>query len=175
MQQRYFIGITPPEDFSNKIALIQHSLMMPGKTMDPLVPHITLLDPNTLMTLPPMYFLPKVKTVAAEVLPFELEFSRLDMFDKRVLYIAIKSRELQKLQEQLANLLPESILAQYYVGRSYTAHLTLAQAKPKQVLPDDLITTFRRQIAPLLPYRFSAKQLTHFIRQSPRNYKVESI
>ena len=175
MQPRYFIGIVLPTELSTKISRLQHDLLMPGKVMPPLVPHITLLDPNSLMTLAPSYFTPKVTALAAKILPIEVNLKRVEMFDRRVLYIAAEGSDLIELQKELVGLLPDKVKAQYIIGREFSPHVTLVQAKPKQNLSEELIKSFKNKLEPLLPYRFTVNHLAQFTWQSPRNYKVEAI
>jgi 2'-5' RNA ligase len=175
MQPRYFIGITLPEKLSAKISQTQQTFLSPGKVMDPLVPHITLLNPNVLMTSPPSYFLPKARLAATRLLPITIELTHFEMFDNRVLYIAVNSDKLITLHGDLAQLLPEKVRAQYYVGRQFTPHLTIVQAKPQQTLSPDLVHQYRQHLAEFLPFKFVAPHLTVFIHLSPRTYMTEVI
>jgi 2'-5' RNA ligase len=174
-QKRYFIGISLPDAISEQISALQSNLFDAQGMQPPLVPHITLLHPNVLMTLSPMYFLPKVKEIAASLLPIEVHLTQVDSFGKRVQYIVVESPALIKLQESLVELLPEKIRAQYYVGREFTPHVTLAQAKPRQQLQAATFQQFTDVITPLLPYKFLATELTQFTWEGPRKYKINPI
>ncbi len=175
MQPRYFIGLTLPRELSDKISRVQAALFTPGRIMQPLTPHITLLAPNTLMTLAPLYFIPRVRTAAQPFLPLEIHLTGCALFDKRVLHIAVDSPHLMDFQAALAELLPDKVRAQYEVGRPYTPHVTVAQAKPRQNLSDDQIDRYRQQLDPLLPQTFTATKLSQFKWLRPRTYQVSSI
>lgn len=175
MQSRYFIGITLPEKLAKDIAHIQEQLLHGQNVMEPLVPHITLLHPNILMTLSPLYFIPLVQESANSSLPVRVELTKTALFDDRVLHIAVKSSELLRLQKKLVELLPDDIRARYQVGRTYTPHVTLAQAKPLQRLEPSLIEAFKRKVDPLLPLKFEAGNLSQFTWVRPRKYSIRTI
>jgi 2'-5' RNA ligase len=175
MQPRYFIGITLPDTIGKKISEVQGRFLSGQDVMEALVPHITLLHPNILMTLSPLYFIPQVKQVADDLLPIKIELAKTAMFDDRVLHIAVKSPELLKLQKSLVELLPDDIRARYEVGRMYTPHVTLAQAKPLKRLDPALTEAVKKQINPLLPEKFEAAQVSQFTWIRPRKYKIQTI
>lgn len=175
MQPRYFIGITLPDALSRQIAAIQKDLIKDTPVMQPLVPHITLLHPNILMTLSPLYLLPLVSKAAAGLLPISIELTGTAMFDRRVLYAAVKSPALPKLQKKLVELLPDDVRARYMVGREFTPHVTLLQAKPLQSLDPQLMADFKARMEPMLPVSFDVTALTSFVQQRARSYRVETI
>lgn len=175
MQPRYFIAIILPDDIRHRIGKVQHELFQPGKVMQPLKPHITLLHPNMLMSLPPMHFVPKIKKVADQILPIKIKLTKTDLFDDRVLHIAVESSEIYKLYDELVNHLPEEIKARYTVGRPFVPHITLNQAKPKQSLDSALIDKFKEKIDPLLPQTFTVNNLHQFKWLRPRIYKITAI
>lgn len=175
MQPRYFIGITLPDPLSETIAAAQKRFIHDDKVMDPLVLHITLLHPNILMTLSPLYFLPLAKQIADAALPITIELTETAMFDDRVLHIAVKSPELLLLQKKLVDLLPDDIRARYEVGRTFTPHVTVAQAKPLQKLDPTLIEQCKKEIDPLLPMTFMAVNLSQFTWIRPRKYSIRTI
>lgn len=175
MNPRYFIGITLPDDLSRKIASIQLELLTSRFVMEPLVPHITLLDPNTLLELSPMYFVPKVRQAAKDFLPLDIELADLDSFDRRALFISVKSQKIRSLREELVSILPDHIRSKHTVSREFIPHVTLAQAKPNQKLEHTLIDVFRKQITPLLPREFAVSSLDQFQWIRPRTYKVKRI
>lgn len=164
-----------PDELSTAVSQAQKKLLVPGQVMDPLVPHVTLLDPNMLMELSPTYFLPKVRQTAAVTLPFEVTLTHLDMFDSRVLFIRAESSELIKLRKDLVKLIPEKIRAQYTVNREYIPHVTLAQAKPNQHLSDEQITNIKTKIQPLLPQIITVRSLNQFQWIRPRTYRIKKI
>lgn len=143
--------------------------------MEPLVPHITLLHPNILQTVSPIYLIPLVKQIAETELPIHIELTGTAMFDKRVLHIAVNSPRMINLQAKLVDLLPPDIKARYEIGRKYTPHVTLLQAKPLQALDPSIIKQFENELKAQLPHAFEANKLTIFTWQGPRRYKVEDI
>lgn len=175
VQPRNFIGITLPEDLSSNIELVQRELLIPGQVMEPLVPHITLLPPQCLETLAPAYIRSQVESVAKSHLPLAIHLGKTALFDRRIIYISVDETGLQELHGALISLLPDKTRAAYIVGREFIPHITIAQAKPKQELADDLIYTYRERIDSLLPQDFTVRHLTHFTRVAPRRYKLEQI
>lgn len=175
MHPRYFIGIAFPDDISGQITAVQKKLVGQYDVMEPLVPHITLLHPNILMTLSPLYFIPLAKKAADAALPIKLELTKVAMFDSRVLHIAVKSAALHRLHDELVELLPDDVRARYEIGRKFTPHVTLAQAKPLQTLDSQLITDVSAQIEPLLPQTFEARHISQFKSQRARTYTVQQI
>jgi 2'-5' RNA ligase len=175
MSNRYFIGITLPEDLIENIARIQRNLFVAHKVMPPLVPHITLLDPNTLNSVDAVQFLPKVKDITHAYLPVDISLTQTALFGRRVFHIAIESPELLELQQQLVDLLPEAVRIKYQSGRPFRPHATIVQAKPSQNLSPRLIECFKQQVDPLLPRNFTAESLTQFQWLRPRTYKLNLI
>lgn len=175
MHPRYFVGIALPNVLSEQIQTIQTAVLKNRPVMEPLVPHITLLHPNILMTLSPLYFIPIIKEASQALLPISVELTGIDMFDERVLYIAVKCPGLITLQEKLVGMLPDDIRARYEVGREYTPHVTIAQAKPLQTLSRDVAHHLRRDLNQLLPTKFTAKALTQFTWQADRRYSILTI
>lgn len=175
MNPRYFIGITLPDGLSKKIESLQQEFLQPGKVMFPLKPHITLLHPNLLETAAPSHFIPKIKNIAKKDLPIKIDLTGTNMFDERVLYLDVSSKNLIKLQNDLASILPDRIRGQYLIGRSYKPHVTIVQAKPKQNLPPELIAGLKAKINPMLPVSFTTTQITQFTWLRPRTYKINEI
>lgn len=175
MNPRYFIGVSLPDDITSKIQDVQGALLGKESVMEPLIPHITLLHPNILMTLSPLYFIPKVSHATQTFLPFNVELTGIAQFDTRVLYIAVKSPRLTKLQRSLVELLPDDIQARYMAGRHYTPHVTLAQAKPLQKLDPDLVALFEKELQSLLQTKFDVKSLAQFKSHGPRRYQAVPI
>lgn len=170
MEQRYFVGITLPKDLSQIISDIQKELLVPHKILTPLVPHITLLEPNLLETMPPDALMPQIKRVAEGVLPIQITLTRTACFDKRVLYIEAQNGELSELRNQLIGLLPEPP-----ARRQFQPHVTVAQAKHNQTLTEASIESYRERIEPLLPASFTASQLSYFEWIHPRTYALYDI
>lgn len=175
MNPRYFIGISLPDNLTAEIQGIQTQMMLGRDNMDPLVPHITLLHPNILTTLSPMYFVPQVKVACKKFLPLNIELTKTALFDTRVLYISVKCPALIELHAALVDLLPNDIQARYQIGREYKPHVTLAQARPLQTLNPKIIDLFNKQIGSIIPTSFDVSNVTLFKSIGPRKYKIESI
>lgn len=175
MQPRYFIGLTLPDGLTRQIDEIRSRLLAGHKIMEPLVPHITLLHPNVLMSVPRQHVIPRMQQLASEHLPFKVELTHTGLFDQRVLYIAVSCPELTALRKALIGLLPENVQASYEIGRQFTPHVTIAQAKPMQKLPETLIEDLAAALNPLLPVVYKAEKLYSFVWVRPRLYKVAAL
>ncbi len=171
MEQRYFIGITLPKDLSQTIAITQQELFMPHKILTPLAPHITLLEPKLLQTIPLDMLIPQVRKAAETILPIQVTLTDIDCFNKHVLYIAAQGSKLHTLREQLLDLL----LTTPANNRPFRPHVTLAQTKPNQILTDTLIMSYRDKIEPLLPISFTISRLVYFQWVHPRTYALYEI
>lgn len=143
--------------------------------MEPLTPHITLLHPSILQSVSPLYLIPRLKQLTETELPLKIELSKIAMFDKRVLHIAVNSPDIMRLHASVASLLPPDIRASYEVGRPYTPHVTLLQAKPMQALDQRLVELFTEELKSSLPVSFTATELTRFTWVAPRKYKIEKL
>lgn len=170
MEQRYFIGITLPKDLGQVISAIQKELLMPQKILTPLVPHITLLEPHLLEKMPPDDFTMQVKSVADSILPLQVTLTRTECFNKYMLYIDVAQDKLSHLHQTLRGLLPGAPADQ-----PFHAHVTLAQAKRNEILPNRLIEAFRDKIDPLLPQTFTVSNLVYFEWIHPRTYALYEI
>ncbi|MDZ7785565.1 MAG: 2'-5' RNA ligase family protein [Candidatus Saccharibacteria bacterium] len=175
MHNRYFIGLTLPDELSERIHELQNEFHEPGKTMQPLVPHITLLPPNLLMSVSPMYLLPKLRPLGKAFLPLNIHLAATDMFGARVLFLTVENDRLKKLRREMLDLLPEKVQKSYSTEYSFTPHVTLLQAKPKQALPDETIKAFTHRLEPLLPREYTANRLHVFTRTKPRTYTVRPV
>lgn len=174
-QQRYFIGMTLPPDLSKIIASIQHELYIPNTMLLPLSPHITLLEPSLLSQLPADDFIPRVKEVADKFLPLDLTLNYTSLFGNHVLYIAVQNDTLAALEKRLLDLLSSATYEGIQANRPFQAHVTIAQAKPGQVLPLSLINNFKEYIDPLLPQKFIVNELAYFQWIHPRTYALYEI
>lgn len=173
MQERYFIAISLPDDVAKIITDAQKELLDGYLVMQPFQPHITLVPPNVLDKIPPDLIVPQIKTAAEPYLPIQITLDNFGIFEKRVLYINAISPVLAALQSKLMHVLPYEALARS--DRKFVPHLTLAQAKPKQDLPDELIDNLKQRIEPHLPLNFEAKNISKFKWLKPRTYQDTEI
>jgi 2'-5' RNA ligase len=172
---RYFIGLTLPENITRLLEITRHKVFMPQTMLSPLQPHITLLHPNALMQSPPEDLLPKIRAAVQPFLPVTLTLTSLKWFDRRVIYLAVDCPDLAVLQSALVAQLPSEPQAKFYASRTFTPHVTLSQAKPYQKLPEDLLDIYSKDLQNYLPYTSTISALTVFRWQSPRRYKISPI
>jgi 2'-5' RNA ligase len=175
MQQHYFIGITLPKDLSKAIADIQRDLYQPQRVLLPLTPHITLLEPNLLSMLPTAEFIPEVKKLAEQFLPFKISLTRTSSFGKNVFYISAVSEELLEMQQNLEELLEKATYGRMHADRPFNPHVTLAQAKRSQILSIPFIEHYKSYVDPLLPKSFTVDELAYFQWVHPRSYALYEI
>lgn len=173
MQERYFIAISLPDDIAKIITDAQKELLDGYLIMQPFQPHITLLPPNILDKIPPDSIVPQIKLAAEPYLPIDITLDEFGLFEKRVLYINAISPALVELQSKLMHVLPYEAIARS--DRKFVPHLTLAQAKPKQDLPSELIDKLKDRISSALPLRFEAKNISKFKWLKPRTYQDTEI
>lgn len=174
-QKRWFIGTLLPPNISEAITTVQHKLIDESTMQPPLMPHITLMHPNPLMELSPLYFAPIAKIAAQKVLPCTIQLQHIAVFHNNVLYIAVKSPELIQIHNQLVSLLPKKIQAQFFVGRDFVPHVTLAQTKNLHTIKLEHAKQFKQAIEPLLPTSFTLHKLTRCEWQSPRSYTAKDL
>lgn len=175
VQKRWFIGALLPNMLSSAISQIQHELIDDKTMLNPLVPHITLIHPNPLMELSPLYFAPLAKQAATELLPCKVSLKSINIFNKNVLHITVDSPELVKIHNQLVSILPKNIQAQYFVGNNFVPHVTLAQSRDLNELSPEFIAKFTAKIEPLLPAEFTLNSLTRYEWQGSRTYSVKDL
>ncbi len=108
-------------------------------------------------------------------MPIEVKLSKTALFDKRVLYIAVDCPALIELRVELVKLLPDDIRARYAIGRDYTPHVTIAQAKPMHSLPDELIKNLKQHLDPLLPNSFLASNLHKFTQKAAQHFRITAV
>lgn len=170
VQKRWFIGVLLPAELSATITELQRNLVDEQTMLKPLIPHITLIHPNPLIELSPLYFAPIAKLAAQHLLPCKVNLQRVSIFNKNVLHIAVESPELEKIHNKIVSVLPHHIKAQYFVGREFKPHVTLAQARGRNELTKEFVKDFTEKINPILPARFMAEKLTRYEWQGTRTY-----
>ncbi|HEX5797040.1 MAG TPA: RNA 2',3'-cyclic phosphodiesterase [Candidatus Saccharimonadales bacterium] len=173
MNERYFIAISLPKDVSRHIEAIQKEILEGHPVMKPFQPHITLVPPNVLDSLPVETYVPRFKTVAQHYLPISIKLARTRTFENRVLYIEVEGPELINLQSELMKLLPQAAIDKS--NRDFVPHVTLAQAKPNQELADELKNRLNFKIEAILPYKFTAEYISKFKWLKPRTYEDNAI
>lgn len=174
MHTSYFIGVELPSSIGNAITTAQAEIDPQTSHIAPLQPHITLINPDVLGAVSPLYYKPIVKEVAESFLPLQIELNDFGIFNERILYIAVESIALNALQAALVARLPEHVQAEYFVGKEFTAHVTVAQVRGEKLKPE-IIAAYKAKLESLLPIAFQVNSLTKFTREAPRQYKTKTI
>ncbi len=168
-QPRYFIGIALSTELSEQLFTLKWQLHRDiDYSLKPLVPHITLLHPSNLRSIPPEESIPKILRVAAPYLPLTFELQTIEDFEREVLYIQVHSPELKELQSKLVELLPTYAQTIYH-QRPYVPHITLAQVRRPHTLD---IETLRKSVSErvILPEAHTISALSCFTQLRPREY-----
>lgn len=174
MHPSYFIGIALPVPIAEAITTIQSEVNPETTLIAPLQPHITVMHPDALSAVSPLYFEPITKEVAADFLPLQIELKDFGIFNNSTLYIAAESVALCALQTALVARLPKHVQAEYFIGKTYKPHITLAQVRGKTLEPE-VIEAYKQKLAYLLPTTFEVQALTKYSRLAPRQYKTKTI
>lgn len=176
MPPRYFIGLELPRDACNAISVVQDNLYDDKLLLKPLLPHVTIVQPNALQAISPMWLLPKLKPLVNSYFPLNIKIGELSVFNNSVLHFKIKSPELISLQFEIIDLLPPDILSRYYVGKNpYTPHVTIAQTNPKLSLNQIQISAYAKELKGLVNNQYIISSPSKFDHTSPRQYKVTKI
>jgi 2'-5' RNA ligase len=175
MPPRYFIGISLPQNLSNKISDVQNKLYDDKLLFKPLVPHITIIHPTALATISPMWLTPKIKLIQQKFIPLEITLGNIETFNNSVLHFKISSIELNGLQDNIVKLLPKDVFNTYYVDKNFAAHITIAQAKTKQTLSPKYIELYKQKLGQLSGTSFIVNNLSKFDHTAPRQYQIKTI
>ncbi|MFO0882213.1 MAG: 2'-5' RNA ligase family protein [Candidatus Saccharimonadales bacterium] len=176
VQKRWFIGVTLPDELSDAISGVQQQLKQNDVTLlEPIVPHITLLHPNPLMELSPLYFAPIAKQATDTLLPCDIQLTATSTFRSDVLYISVESPQLHKIYNALVEALPHAVQSSYFVGKEFVPHITIAQAKSGCTLNQNSVQIAEQQLRGLLPASFIASELTRFESNASRSYSVKKL
>ncbi|NLJ59084.1 MAG: hypothetical protein GX339_09600 [Tissierellia bacterium] len=135
---KYFIGVTVPKNFKNKIELLRAEFRF--FTTEP---HITLVPPPALPE--DDSFIEDLVKTCKETKAFNIKLHNLDQFGERVLYVKVYSPELISLREKLYDnlkLIKEK--------RPFTPHLTVVKQRPRRKVNIEKIR--RRAEIKLNPY-----------------------
>ena len=119
---RVFTGIVPPEEIYNKIVDIQS-----GFGDNRLEPHVTITPPATVIDSEG--WLKSIEAVCNSFAPFEVLLPATGQFGKRVLFIDIDSKGLQKIEGILKTTLTpfEKDNKEEEMNRKYNPHMTLGR------------------------------------------------
>jgi 2'-5' RNA ligase len=174
MHTSYFIGVELPDSVTKVITRVQEEINPETSVIAPLQPHITVMHPDALSEVSPLYFEPITKEVASDYVPFEVTLHDFGIFNDSILYVAAESVALNALQAALVARLPERVQAEYFVGKNYKSHVTIAQVRGVKLSPE-IIAAYKEKLAHLLPTTFEVEALTKYTRIAPRQYKTKTI
>lgn len=170
-QPAYFVGISLPSNLNGRFnALKKHIHDSDPHTLKPLVPHITLLHPPSLRSIPIDLLKNSIDVLSGQLLPFEITLKDVGFFEKEVCFMRAHSPQLDALQSALVELLPATIQTDYY-HRPFTAHVTIAQKYRHPQLDIDAMTRVVNGTIPL-PVTFTVHKIDIFIRTAERTYAV---
>jgi len=158
------------------ISDIQNNLYDEKLLLKPLVPHITIVHPNSLATVSPLWILPKINNATSHLLPININIDGLGSFSKYNLHLKVSSPQLNEIHHSIISLLPPNIYAANYIGKNqFVPHITIAQCKPMQQLSPKYINAYSQELKSLIGTQFNVKQLTKFEHTAPRQYQVKII
>lgn len=123
---QYFIGISPPKSFSNRVSRFRKSWLN-GQVEKAVEPHITLKAQGGLT--PDESWFEDVRQACRKIEPFEVAIGNTAFFGEDVLYLEVDSSEIKKLHERLVEAIKPSdeMISQYFELDRFVPHLTLAK------------------------------------------------
>ncbi len=170
----YFIGFALTSELSERVFSLKCRLHEEiAHSLKPLVPHVTLLHPSSLRNTPQLDIIERVRTKAEPYLPLALSLETVEAFDRAVLYIRVRSPELEKLQLQVVDLLPPEAQV-IYRSRPYVPHITLVQVRTPHTLDIEALRQYASQEI-ILPYQIKVDSISCFTQTRPREYLTETI
>ncbi len=162
---KYFVAIEPPEPTRSLVANIMVQL---GDAAP--VPHITVKAPGGLA--PDLAWLPEVQDVARRCPVFKVALGQPGTFGVHVLYLAVRSREIHHLHDQLERrvALLSSETGQSVEGGEYVPHLTLGRFDTGE---EDRLRTAQSLVGGLVPFEpFVAHEIVVFRRDGDGPYSA---
>ena len=152
MDVEYFIGITPPKEYAEKIELFQ-SKWMKLLTVEP---HITLKAQGGLT--PDKSWLENVQKVCNSFEPFIIVLEKPAFLGETILYLSVNSNQLYKLHQEIVQEISpsEDQIKKYFELELFVPHLTLGKEYSgdisTQLSKNDLIVMEKMAIEELTPY-----------------------
>jgi 2'-5' RNA ligase len=176
MKYHYYIGLQLPPHVREGIAKLQKELFDPIESIEPLEPHITLLPPPAVETIPPADLCMHAKAAAQHTWPLQISLDEVITFQEHAVALrADGGDEIHALQQRLVELLPFETEVQYFPNPHFTPHVTLVQAIRGKTLPSRLIQEYGERLAAELPINFTVDHLTLFEWTGPRQYNAKKI
>lgn len=124
---KYFIGIVPPEETTNRIIKFQRQ-WEENQLPDVVEPHITLKAQGGLTD--DLDWIQKVEEVSMDISSFQLTWAEPKYFGNDILYFSMKpSEELHELHRRIVEVIspsPEDI-KKYFELEDFVPHLTLGK------------------------------------------------
>jgi 2'-5' RNA ligase len=119
---RYYVALQPPADRRNRLSDAMRAMGDPWP-----IPHVTVVAPPGLSQ--DLAWLPVVRDAARQCAPFDVTIGRSGTFANRVLYLAVTSPELLRLERVVRGDLLHLDPRRYAEDRPYEPHLTLARGR----------------------------------------------
>lgn len=155
---QFFIGIVPPKDYKQRVMDFQRQWKN-HKNPTVVEPHITLKAQGGLTI--DQNWMSKVESVCKMCSPFPIALGEPAFFGEDVLYLSMKSAELEELHAKIVKFInPDPpLIKKYFELDDYVPHMTLA--KSDEVSGQDLKQMEKAATKILSPYpTFDV----HFIR-----------
>lgn len=170
----FFIGIKLPDKTNEQISKFKWEIHQAYRgTLRPLIPHITLLHPQSLAASDPKDLIQEIKSLAPRHLPMTVTLDFVDNFGGKAFFLSANSPELIDLQSHLRMLLPPDS-QQVYETWGFTPHVTLVQAQEKHLFTNEkIIKSLGSHIT--LPITFSVTSISLFTRIGEREYIAHTI
>lgn len=123
---KYFIGITPPDDYKAKIMAFRDRWSS-NRLNEVVEPHITVKAQGGLKV--DLRWLENVRQACSLIQSFQLSLSEPGSFGSAVTFLSVESSNVIDLHRRLVNAISPSqeILDQYFEMDQYHPHLTLGQ------------------------------------------------
>lgn len=125
---KYFIGITPPENYLEKIRIFQ--MRWKSNRLPYMVePHVTVKSQAGLTD--DFSWLEKVEKICAETAPFSVALGLPEWFGDHVLFLSVLSEKILPLHQALVEAVnpPQDVRIKFFEGDPYHAHLTLGMGE----------------------------------------------
>ena len=123
---QYFIGIVPPDEYKEQIALFRNRWDN-NRIREVVEPHITVKAQGGLTE--DMIWLDKLREACSSVQSFQLALTEPATFGTAVVFLGVQSKEIYELHKLLVETVSPSseLIKRYFELDRYHPHLTLGQ------------------------------------------------
>lgn len=123
---KYFIGITPPDDYKEKIVAFRNRWSS-NRLNDVVEPHITVKAQGGLTV--DLHWLESVEQTCSLMPSFQLSLSEPGAFGNAVTFLSVETSKVIELHRKLVKVISPSqeLLDRYFEMDKYHPHLTLGQ------------------------------------------------